>query len=151
MSAQVMECSPVKLDAPAPLVQMDDEAASLALAMRLQEEDHAYAQTWGGGLWLSPTAQDRQEQSPEDEESLALAIRLQQEEDDAQLRATLGLGDGDEVPGSPSNYTHEQLLRLSETVGTVSRGASREAIDAFRRFSVADSLTVSGALIGEQV
>ena len=155
-TVRAMDFSPSKLELTPPQQQAaptDEEAESIALALRLQEEDNAYAQSWGGGVWTAPSpGQESQEQmSAEDEESLALAIRLQQEDDDAQLRATLGLADGEEVPGSPTSFSYEQLLRLGDTVGVVSRGASSESVEALKRMTVAEARNDSNVLLGEQV
>lgn len=130
----------------------DDDDVSVSLALRLQAEEHAYAQTWGAG-WFDATSRTHEgnEHCPDDEESLALAIRLQQEDDEAQLRATLGLDENEDLPGSPSNYTHEQLLRLADTVGTVSRGASSQVVDGLVRFTVAEAHASEKAILGEQV
>jgi len=145
-TVRAMQFSPSPKQNPEPQQPpADDEAASLALAMQLQEEDNAYATSWQSTM-VSP---ERQEQSTEDEESLALAIRLQQEEDEAQLRNTLGLEDGEDTPDSPSNYSYEQLLRLSDTVGTVSKGASSESVDALCVMDVATARTDPAVIIGE--
>ena len=115
----------------------EEERQSIELAMRLQAEEEARMEEEADAL-------ERMQGMPastEDEESLRLAIQLQQEEDDATLRRFLGEqagvadggADGDGRGGgaiSPSQYSYEQLLRLGDSVGTVSRGASEEAIQA---------------------
>ena len=100
----------------------DDEEASLALALRLQLEEEAWM------AQQNAAAEELAEAPPDDEESLALAIRLQQEDDDEQLRRALGVQNGER--GSPGSYSYEQLMALTETVGTVSRGASDASIGA---------------------
>mmetsp|Transcript_42969 Transcript_42969/g.71413 ORF Transcript_42969/g.71413 Transcript_42969/m.71413 type:complete len:192 (-) Transcript_42969:340-915(-) len=122
----------------------EDEATrqtlELAWKLQMEEEEKAFAQ-------LSAVTPDG---GDEDAESLALAIRLQQEEDDAALRAALGVNSDFAERGSPSNYAYEDLLRLNETVGTVSRGASSEAIDALRLLTVEQAKADDRLCIGEQ-
>ena len=112
------------LDGPAASPE-DEEAASLELAMRLQLEEEAWMAQQQAGM---AQQQAMEETADEDEESLALAIRLQQEDDDEQLRLALGVQNDER--GSPGSYSYEQLMNLTETVGTVSRGASDESIGA---------------------
>ena len=126
--------------------ELDEETRqSLELAWRLQEEErqrHA-EQT---------AAAERLQNEPEDAESIALAIRLQQEDDEQALRNAIGLqGDEDDEPGSPSSYSYEQLMRLSQTIGEVSRGASSEQILALRTMTVEEARADSSILLGEQV
>ena len=152
--ARAMDFSPSKLEPTPPQQQAtDEEAESIALALRLQEEDNAYAQSWGGGAWSAPSPGQEQSAEPADEDdeaSIALAIRLQQEDDDAQLRATLGLAEGEEM-GDPDNLSYEQLLRLNDTVGTVSRGASSESVEALKLMTVAEARADPSVRLGEQV
>lgn len=102
---------------------LDDETRqSIELAMRLEEEERQRVQE-------QAAATARLQNEPEDEESLALAIRMQQEDDESALRDALGVQEGDEDPGSPSGYSYEQLMRLQDTVGMVSRGASSEDVN----------------------
>ncbi len=85
-------------------------------------------------LHTPPYADAQHNNNDDDDESLLLAIRLQQEDDDAALRAALGIegvmaGEAHrDDAGSPSNYAYEDLLRLSEAVGEVSRGAAADKI-----------------------
>ena len=97
-------------------------------------------------------AAERLQNEPEDAESIALAIRLQQEDDEQALRNALGVmgGDGSE-PGSPSQYSYEQLMRLSETVGEVSRGASEDDINKLRTMTYEEACKDSTIILGEQV
>lgn len=146
-ASRMRECSPSKLEQPSSHAEMRNDADSLALALRLQEEEHAYA-----GLWMaSESVNESQEESPEEAESLALAIRLQQEDDEAQLRATLGLTGSQEDPVSPSSLSYEQLLQLGSTIGTVSKGASSESIRALDRMTVAEARMCKSVILGEQV
>ena len=127
---------------------LDDETkASIELAMRLQDEERARQQE-------QVAAAERMAQEPEDAESMALAIRLQQEDDEQALRNALGVlpgggEDGDE-PGSPSQYSYEQLMQLGETVGEVSRGAAAQEISANRTMSYAAAKADSSVILGEQ-
>ena len=128
--------------------QLDEETrATLELARRLQEEERLY-------LAEQQAAHERLAGEAEDEDSLALAIRLQQEDDEQALRDALGLqgGEGDDDdPGSPSQYSYEQLMRLGETVGEVSRGASGDQIESLRTLTVAEAQAEgSGVILGEQ-
>jgi len=128
----------------AELAEMDDETRqSIELAMRLQEEERLRIQE-------QQAAAERLEGQADDEESIALAIRLQQEDDESALRNALGVTDGE--PGSPSEYTYEQLMRLQDTVGMVSRGASQDDISALRTLTVEEARRPgSNIVLGEQV
>ncbi len=93
----------------------------------------------------------RLQDEPEDAESIALAIRLQQEEDEQALRDAIGVPEGDdEAPGSPSQYSYEQLMRLTETVGEVSRGASSDVIEKLRTMSYAEARADPAIVLGER-
>ncbi|KAG8467665.1 hypothetical protein KFE25_006717 [Diacronema lutheri] len=107
-----------------------DEEESLKLALQLQaEEDEQHVDDSDGDA-----ADDN---DPELEATLALAMQLQQQDDAAQLHAALmgNLADGGVNAGvnlralSPSQLDYEQLIRLGENVGHVSRGASQESVD----------------------
>lgn len=130
----------------ADLAGLDDETRqSIELAMRLQEEERLRVQE-------QAQAAERLQAEPEDEESIALAIRLQQEDDESALRDALGVREGEEDPGSPSQYTYEQLMRLQDTVGMVSRGASKEEITSLRTLTVAEARAPGcDVVLGEQV
>ena len=94
----------------------------------------------------------RLQHEPEDADSIALAIRLQQEDDEQALRDALGVQEGEEEdPGSPSQYSYEQLMRLSQTVGEVSKGASAEQITGLPIMTYAEAQKDSRVLLGEQV
>jgi hypothetical protein len=125
------------------LAGLDDETRqSIELVMRLEEEERARVRE-------QAAAAERLQDEPEDEDSIALAMRLQQEDDEAALSNALGVGE-DEA-GSPSQYSYEQLMRLQDTVGMVSRGASAEDITALRTLTVAQArLDGSGIVLGEQ-
>ena len=125
---------------------LDDETRqSLELAWRLQEEERTRLQE-------QADAEERLQNEPEDAESIALAIRLQQEDDETALRNALGVQGDDGEPVSPSQYSYEQLMRLQDTVGMVSKGASSDDISALTRtLTVADSRTDSSVILGEQV
>lgn len=142
-----MEQSAASVSTPGPTPTEDEDAESLALALRLQEEDRAYMSQV---MEHSAAAAATPEQNTEDAESLALAMRLQQEDDDAALRGVLGIADGED-PESPSNYSYEQLLRLNETVGEVSKGASSDVIEALPCVCVAAAKADSTIMLGEQV
>ncbi|KAJ1633740.1 hypothetical protein T492DRAFT_978431 [Pavlovales sp. CCMP2436] len=112
-------------------LQADDDDDSLQLALRLQAEEE-------GLLYDDGAAESEKEANdPELEASLALAMQLQQQDDANQLRAALvGMGaiaaDADEEDArsfSPSQLDYEQLTRLGENVGHVSRGASQESVE----------------------
>jgi len=122
----------------------DDEAmrASVELAWQLQREEEERIRQQVEMLASPQTNED------EDAESIALAIRLQQEDDDAALRAALGPEAQDR--GSPSNYSYEDLLRLSDTVGTVSRGASKDSIASLRTLTAREAAEDSTVILGEQ-
>jgi hypothetical protein len=122
---------------------LDDETRqTLELAWRLQEEERLRIQEQND-------AAERLQGEPEDEESIALAIRLQQEDDESALRDALGVAEGEE-PVSPSQYSYEQLMRLQETVGMVSKGASAEDIIALRTVTVQAARADSTIILGEQ-
>jgi len=133
---------------PSMLEGLDEETRqSIELAMRLQaEEDARIAEQ-------DVAAARMQELGPEDNDSIALAIRLQQEDDEQALRDALGVqaGEGDDDPGSPSQYSYEQLMRLQQTIGEVSRGASSDAIDALRTMSYEDCCNDENVILGDQV
>lgn len=133
--------------APAPVEQKtaeEIEAESFALAWRLQqEEDTRIAE--------EHAVDARLPHESEDAESLALAIRLQQEDDESALRAALGVEEGGDDPGSPSQYSYEQLMRLSQTVGEVSRGASLQVIEALRTMTCEEARNDPSIVLGEQV
>ena len=95
-------------------------------------------------------ASERMQNEPEDAESLALAIRLQQEDDESALRDALGVQEGEADPGSPSQYTYEQLMRLQDTVGMVSKGASEDSINALTKLTVAEARRDRSVVLGEQ-
>ena len=100
-------------------------------------------------------AAERLAQEPEDAESIALAIRLQQEDDEAALRNALGVlpnasGDDGDEPGSPSQYSYEQLMMLGETVGEVSRGAKQDDITRLRVLTHHKCVADSTVILGEQ-
>ena len=127
---------------------LDEETkASLELAMRLEQEERQRVQE-------QQAAAQRLSQEPEDAESLALAIRLQQEDDEMALRNALGVlpsnGDDDDEPGSPSQYSYEQLMQLGEAVGEVSRGAQAEDIVKLRVVTHAAATRDPCVLLGEQ-
>ena len=104
----------------ADLAGLDDETRqSIELAMRLEQEERQRMQE-------QAAAAERFQGEPEDEDSLALAIRLQQEDDEAALRNAIG-GEGDDDPGSPSQYSYEQLMRLQDAVGVVSKASQCNA------------------------
>jgi len=66
------------------------------------------------------------------------------------LRNALGVQD-EEDPGSPSQYSYEQLMRLQDTVGVVSRGASQDDITSLRTLTVAEARKPdSKVVLGEQ-
>ena len=67
------------------------------------------------------------------------------------LRNAIGVQDGEDDPGSPSEYTYEQLMRLQETVGMVSKGASTTTIEALRTLTVEQARADSSVVLGEQV
>ena len=126
---------------------MDDETrATLELAWRLEQEERARLQE-------QTAAAERLANEPEDTDSLALAIRLQQEDDEQALRNVIGVLPPDEgsEPGSPSQYTYEQLMRLGETIGEVSKGAAAEDIAALRTMSYDEASADSTVILGEQV
>ena len=126
----------------ADLSELDEETRqTIELAMKLQEEERLYMQE-------QMAAAARFAAEPEDEDSIALAIRLQQEDDESALRNAIG-ADGED-PGSPSEYTYEQLMRLQETVGMVSKGASVQAIEALRTVTLEDARADSSIVLGEQ-
>lgn len=130
---------------------VDDETRqTLELAWRLQQEEQDRVEQHQRE---QREAAERMQQEPEDNESLALAIRLQQEDDEQALRSALGVlgGGDDDEPGSPSGYSYEQLMRLTETVGTVSKGASSEAINALRTMSFEQAQADPDVLVDEQV
>lgn len=128
---------------------LDDETkASLELAMRLENEERQRMQE-------QQAAAERLAQEPEDAESIALAIRLQQEDDEAALRNALGVlpnasGDDGDEPGSPSQYSYEQLMMLGETVGEVSRGAKQDDITRLRVLTHHKCVADSTVILGEQ-
>jgi len=125
---------------------MDDETrATLELAWRLEQEERARLQE-------QTAAAERLANEPEDTDSLALAIRLQQEDDEQALRNVIGVLPPDEgsEPGSPSQYTYEQLMRLGETIGEVSKGAAAEDIAALRTMSYDEASADSTVILGEQ-
>jgi len=123
---------------------LDDETRqTLELAWRLQEEERLRIQEQND-------AAERLQGEPEDEESIALAIRLQQEDDESALRSALGVGEDEEDPGSPSQYSYEQLMRLQDTVGMVSKGASSEDINALRTMTVEEARSDPKVILGEQ-
>ena len=133
------------------LAGMDEETkASFELAWRLQEEEDAWVlELHAAHARAAPAAAA---QGPEDAESIALAIRLQQEDDEQALRDALGVQEGEEEdPGSPSQYSYEQLMRLSQTVGEVSKGASAEQITGLPIMTYAEAQKDSRVLLGEQV
>jgi len=123
----------------------DDTRQSLELAWRLQQEEQARMQEHAA-------AAERLQNEPEDAESIALAIRLQQEDDEQALRNALGVMGGDDgsEPGSPSQYSYEQLMRLSETVGEVNRGASEDDINKLRTMTYEEACKDSNIILGEQ-
>lgn len=135
-----------------PLVEDAGEEESLQLALRLQAEDelaHGYDDEAAGA----------EQNDPELEASLALAMQLQQQDDAAQLRAVLmGMGgaggggdDGDPRALSPSQLDYEQLIRLGENVGSVSRGASQESVDELPVRSHAQCAAAhSGVIVGAE-
>jgi E3 ubiquitin-protein ligase BIG BROTHER-like protein len=106
----------------------DADAASIALALQLQQEEEQYF-----ALQQAAVVPE----GDEDAVSIALAIRMQQQADDEALRGALGVADDEARPESPAGYSYEQLLRLQETVGTVSRGATAASVDALRALTVA--------------
>jgi hypothetical protein len=128
----------------------DDE--SLQLALRLQAEEEA------GLLYDDDGAEGAAEEAnddPELEASLILAMQLQQEDDAAQLRAALvGMGAVDEDDArafSPSQLDYEQLTRLGENVGHVSRGASQQSVDELPvRTHAQCSAPHSNVILGEK-
>lgn len=139
-----------------PLAQPDFDAAddvdeetrkTIELAMRLEEEEHARVAEHQAAM-----AHFAEHDEEDDAETLALAIRLQQEDDEQALRDALGVlgGGDDDQPGSPSTYSYEQLMRLTETVGTVSRGATSEAIGALRTMRFDAAQADPGVHVGEQ-
>lgn len=123
---------------------MDEETKqSLELAWRLQEEERLRLQE-------QHEANERLQNEPEDAESLALAIRLQQEDDESALRDALGVQEGETDPGSPSQYSYEQLMRLQDTVGMVSKGASEDSINALTKLTVAEARRDCSVVLGDQ-
>ena len=128
---------------------MDEETkASLELAWQLEQDERQR-------IAEQQAAAERLSTEPEDAESIALAIRLQQEDDELALRNALGVlppgDDGDsEEPGSPSQYSYEQLMRLGETVGEVSRGAKEDEIQSLRTMTYAAAKADSTVILGEQ-
>ena len=102
----------------------DDEAESLALALRLMQEEEQYI--------AEQSAAVVPEGGDDEADSLALAIRLQQADDDEALGDALGVDEG----GSPSQLSYETLLRLGDAVPAVSRGASVESIDKLRTITL---------------
>ena len=133
---------------PSMLEGMDEETRqSFELAWKLQAEEDAREAE-------QAAAAARIQHEPEDTESMALAIRLQQEDDEQALRNALGVlgGDADsDDPGSPSQYSYEQLMNLQQTVGEVSRGASFQAIDALRTMSYEEACKDADVILGDQV
>jgi len=127
----------------------DEDAQSLALALRLQAEEEsrygAYDEDEG-----------REPDDPELDASLRLAMQLQQEDDDAQLRAALlgvagASAPDDGRPLSPSQLDYEQLIRLGENVGHVSRGASQESVDSLLVLTHAECVRRGGdVILGEE-
>lgn len=85
----------------------------------------------------------------DDDESMALAIRLQQDDDEAALRDALGMQEG-EHRGSPSQYSYEQLMLLSEVIPEVNRGASIEDISALRTMSYEEARADQRLVLGDQ-
>jgi hypothetical protein len=124
---------------------LDEETKqSLELAWRLQEEERKRIDE-------QREAASRMQGEPDDEESIALAIRLQQEDDEQALRDALGVQEGEmDDQGSPSQFSYEQLMRLGETVGEVSRGACPEQITALRTCTVAEAQANKAIILGEQ-
>jgi E3 ubiquitin-protein ligase BIG BROTHER-like protein len=128
----------------------EDEKNSLALAMRLQaEEEEGYA------FEENDDDESAEPNDPELEASLALAMQLQQQDDAAQLAAALA-GAGVVVDGgmralSPSQLDYEQLIRLQENVGHVSRGASQDAVDELPVRTHAECCKPhSGVILGDE-
>ena len=123
-----------------------DEATreSFELAWRLQAEEDARVAE-------QAAAAARLQDEPEDAESLALAIRLQQEDDEQALRNAMGETGEEAGDLSPSQYSYEQLMRLGQTIGEVSRGASAQHIEALRTMSYEEARKDSEIILGEQV
>ena len=124
---------------------MDDATReSFELAWRLQAEEDARVAE-------QQAAATRLQDEPEDAESLALAIRLQQEDDEQALRNAMGETEEEGGDLSPSQYSYEQLMRLGQTIGEVSRGASAEHICALRCMGYEEARKDSSIILGEQV
>ena len=121
----------------------EDTRESLRLAWQLQEEERTRVAE-------QRAAEERLQNEPEDAESIALAIRLQQEDDEQALRNALGVNGTDSEPGSPSSYSYEQLMRLGQTIGEVSKGASEDQINALRTITFAEAQKDSSIILGEQ-
>jgi len=125
-----------------PVNDSDPDHESLLLALQLQAEEEARVAE-------QTAAMERLQNEPEDAESLALAIRLQQEDDEQALRDALGVqGDDDDEPGSPSQFSYEQLMTLGQRIGEVSKGASNEAIEALRTMSYEEACEDSTVIVG---
>lgn len=125
---------------------LDDETRqTLELAWRMQMEEQERMQE-------QVAAAERLADEPEDHDSIALAIRLQQEDDESALRSAIGGVEGEDgEPVSPSQYTYEQLMRLQDTVGMVSKGASADAIQALRTLTVKEARADSSIILSHKV
>lgn len=124
--------SPMHFDAHA-----SDEEKSLELAHRFQREEEEETIIQDEGVFQGEDGGG----DPELDASLALAIQMQREFDEAQLRDALTMAgalpddDDDERQLSPSQLDFDQLSRLADTVGKVTRGVSVEALGAMRVLS----------------
>lgn len=128
-----------------------DDDLKLALRLQAEEETRGYDDDDEG---VAPEAND-----PELEASLALAMQLQQQDDAAQLQAALAgvsgvaaLSEGADLRAlSPSQLDYEQLIRLGENLGHVSRGASQESVDELPVRSHAECCAPhSGVIVGPE-
>eukprot|EP00633_Aureoumbra_lagunensis_P001774 CAMPEP_0197288664 /NCGR_PEP_ID=MMETSP0890-20130614/5821_1 /TAXON_ID=44058 ORGANISM="Aureoumbra lagunensis, Strain CCMP1510" /NCGR_SAMPLE_ID=MMETSP0890 /ASSEMBLY_ACC=CAM_ASM_000533 /LENGTH=259 /DNA_ID=CAMNT_0042759571 /DNA_START=371 /DNA_END=1147 /DNA_ORIENTATION=- len=154
-----------------------EERESLRLAMELESEEEQYFEEQRRGAErlaeleraraASKGTRDEDNEDDEDDdyeeendeeeidESLALAWRLQQEEDDRALFMVLNGGSdipSDVVPRnvSPSQMTYDQLNDLGERLGKVSKGTTRDVIDALPTFAYSDASSHPHVVLGEQ-